>query len=160
MIKYIFLILFFLSCSDNIYLPKPKAKLNLDYPEPKYEKQSYKKDYNFDLNREIWDDSGKQAHWKNRSQMDTPFFSIFNLTMTHESCINSKQKHEQYTKELPEHLRVDPNDIDVPPYYPDTPMIRELLSRHYDNIATMDMVVGNLLQDLEDAGQSLSLIHI
>ena len=49
MIKYIFLILFFLSCSDNIYLPKPKAKLNLDYPEPKYEKQYYKKYYNFDL---------------------------------------------------------------------------------------------------------------
>ena len=131
----------------------------LMYPEVLRSKGYYctnntKEDYNFDLNREIWDDSGKQAHWKNRSQMDTPFFSIFNLTMTHESCINSKQKHEQYTKELPDHLRVDPNDIDVPPYYPDTPMIRELLSRHYDNIATMDMVVGNLLQDLEDAGQS------
>ena len=47
--------------------------------------------------------------------MDTPFFSIFNLTMTHESCINSKQKHEQYTKDLPEHLRINPQDIDVPP---------------------------------------------
>ena len=117
-----------------------------------------KEDYNFDLNREIWDDSGKQAHWKNRPQMDTPFFSIFNLTMTHESCINSKQKHEQYTKDLPEHLRINPQDIDVPPYYPDTPLVRELLSRHYDNIATMDMVISNLLQDLEDAGQSNNTI--
>tara|TARA_A100001011_G_scaffold248733_1_gene257083 strand:+ start:5570 stop:7465 length:1896 start_codon:yes stop_codon:yes gene_type:complete len=117
-----------------------------------------KEDYNFDLNREIWDESGLQAHWKNRPQKDTPFFSIFNLTMTHESCINSKQKHEKNTKELPEHLRIDPQDIDVPPYYPDTPVIRELLSRHYDNIATMDMVVSNLLQDLEDAGQSENTI--
>tara|TARA_B100000941_G_scaffold202951_1_gene147794 strand:- start:4224 stop:6125 length:1902 start_codon:yes stop_codon:yes gene_type:complete len=135
----------------------------LMYPEVLRSKGYYctnntKEDYNFDLNREIWDDSGKQAHWKNRPQKDTPFFSIFNLTMTHESCINSKQKHEQYTKELPKHLRIDPQDIDVPPYYPDTPVIRELLSRHYDNISTMDMVVSNLLQDLEDAGQSENTI--
>ena len=38
---------------------------------------------------------------------ETPFFSIFNLTMTHESCINSKQKHDQNTKDLPNHLRID-----------------------------------------------------
>ena len=112
-----------------------------------------KEDYNFDLKREIWDESGKKAHWKNRPKKETPFFSIFNLTMTHESCINSKQKHDQNTKDLPNQLRIDPEHVDVPPYYPDTPMIRELLSRHYDNIASMDRVVNDLIQELEDEGE-------
>ena len=87
------------------------------YPEVLRSKGYYctnntKEDYNFDLNREIWDDSGKQAHWKNRPQMDTPF-SIFNLTMTHESCINSKQNMSNTKDFLTPSYQ--PQDIDVPP---------------------------------------------
>ena len=42
--------------------------------------------------------------------------------------------------------------IEVPPYYPDTPAIREELARIYDNIADMDGQVGELLKQLEDDG--------
>ena len=117
-----------------------------------------KEDYNFNLKREIWDESSKTAHWKNRPNKSTPFFSIFNLTMTHESCINSKEKHERVTQDLPDHLRINPEKIVVPPYYPDTPEVRRLLTRHYDNIATMDTVVEKLLQELEEAGESENTI--
>ena len=117
-----------------------------------------KEDYNFNLKREIWDESSKTAHWKNRPNKSTPFFSIFNLTMTHESCINSKEKHERVTQDLPDHLRTNPEKIVVPPYYPDTPEVRRLLTRHYDNIATMDAVVEKLLQELEEAGESKNTI--
>jgi len=117
-----------------------------------------KEDYNFNLKREIWDESSKTAHWKNRPNKSTPFFSIFNLTMTHESCINSKEKHERVTQDLPDHLRINPEKIVVPPYYPDTPEVRRLLTRHYDNIATMDAVVEKLLQELEEAGESKNTI--
>ena len=117
-----------------------------------------KEDYNFDLKRAIWDESSKDAHWKNRPSEDTPFFAIFNLTMTHESCINDKQKHHKNTEELPDHLRMNLQNVEVPPYYPDTPVVRELLARHYDNIAAMDRVVGKLLQELETAGQSENTI--
>ena len=113
-----------------------------------------KEDYNFNLKREIWDESSKTAHWKNRPNKSTPFFSIFNLTMTHESCINNKEKHERVTQDLPDHLRTNPEKIVVPPYYPDTPEVRRLLTRHYDNIATMDAVVEKRLQELEEAGES------
>ena len=113
-----------------------------------------KEDYNFNLKREIWDESSKTAHWKNRPNKSTPFFSIFNLTMTHESCINSEEKHERVTQDLPDHLRTNPEKIVVPPYYPDTPEVRRLLTRHYDNIATMDAVVEKRLQELEEAGES------
>ncbi len=117
-----------------------------------------KEDYNFNLKREIWDESSKTAHWKNRPNKNTPFFSIFNLTMTHESCINSKEKHERVTQDLPDHLRTNPEKIVVPLYYPDTPEVRRLLTRHYDNIATMDTVVEKLLQELEEAGESENTI--
>ena len=117
-----------------------------------------KEDYNFSLKREIWDESSKTAHWKNRPNKDTPFFSVFNLIMTHESCINDKEKHERLTKDLPNHLKTDPSKIVVPPYFPDTPETRTLLTRHYDNIATMDAVVKKILDELKAAGESENTI--
>ena len=112
-----------------------------------------KEDYNFDLKRNIWDESSKNAHWKNRPNSQTPFFSIFNLTMTHESCINNKEKHDRLTQDLPTALRTNPDMVAVPPYYPDTPTIRTLLARHYDNIATMDRKVASILKELDEAGE-------
>lgn len=117
-----------------------------------------KEDYNFDLKRDIWDASSNQAHWKNRPDKTTPFFSVFNLTLTHESCINNLEKHQRLTEDLPSELRTDPKSIDVPPYYPDTAEVRTLLVRHYDNIAQMDRVVEKLLMELEDAGEKENTI--
>ncbi len=117
-----------------------------------------KEDYNFDLKKNIWDESSKTAHWKNRPDKNIPFFSIFNLTMTHESCINNKEKHDRLTQNLPQELRTDPDKIVVPPYYPNTPEVRKLLARHYDNIATMDRVVDGLLKELEEAGENENTI--
>ncbi len=51
MIKYTLLVLFILSCSDNVYIPKPKAKLKLSYPKSIYEKQYFEKHYNFEINK-------------------------------------------------------------------------------------------------------------
>jgi N-sulfoglucosamine sulfohydrolase len=52
----------------------------------------------------------------------------------------------------------DPLEIKVPPYYPDTPLVREELARMYDNIADMDTRVGELLKQLEDDGLAESTI--
>ena len=62
------------------------------------------------------------------------------------------------TQDLPDHLRTDSEKIVVPPYYPDTPKVKSLLARHYDNIATMDIVVKKLLKELKDAGESENTI--
>jgi len=40
----------------------------------------------------------------------------------------------------------------VPPYYPDTPAVREELARLYDNIADMDQQVGEILRQLDEDG--------
>lgn len=48
--------------------------------------------------------------------------------------------------------RTDPASVEVPPYYPDTPVVRETLARWYDNIAEMDDRVGEILRQLEEDG--------
>jgi arylsulfatase A-like enzyme len=45
---------------------------------------------------------------------------------------------------------VDPQDVTLPPYYPDTPIVRRDLARHYDNIAGLDTFVGKLLMELDE----------
>jgi arylsulfatase A-like enzyme len=106
-----------------------------------------KTDYQFGSPFTIWDDLGTTAHWRNRSDRTQPFFSVFNLTVTHESQIFPSSPAR---KGKP--LVTDPAKIQVPPYYPDTPAVREELARVYDNIADMDSQVGEILTQLQDDG--------
>jgi N-sulfoglucosamine sulfohydrolase len=112
-----------------------------------------KTDYNLPHSPgEIWDGLGNTAHWRDRKDQSQPFFSVFNLTLTHESAINGKEKHDKVTKGLPKDLRANPDKLILPPYFPDTPLVRELWARHYDNIAMMDILIGNILNELEEDG--------
>jgi arylsulfatase A-like enzyme len=106
-----------------------------------------KTDYQFGTPFTIWDDLGANAHWRNRLDKNQPFFSVFNLLVTHESQIFPSSPAR---KGKP--LITDPKELKVPPYYPDTPAVREELARMYDNIADMDGQVGELLKQLEDDG--------
>ncbi|NGP45443.1 sulfatase-like hydrolase/transferase [Bacillaceae bacterium SIJ1] len=102
-----------------------------------------KTDYQFHAPFTAWDELGDQAHWRNRKE-GQPFFSVFNPTLTHESGMwPEKERHP---------LETDPNDVELPPYLPDTLKCREALARHYDNIADSDNIVGDILQQLEDDG--------
>lgn len=113
-----------------------------------------KKDYNSPYNNdpELWDESSNTAHYKNR-KADQPFFAVFNLTVTHESQL-SKERIDHYVENemIPEKPRIDPADIQLPPYHPDLPEIREDWARFHDLITLMDSQVGELLQELEAAG--------
>ena len=106
-----------------------------------------KTDYQFGVPFTIWDDVGRTAHWRNRPDKSRPFFSVFNLEVTHESQIFPSSPAR---KGKP--LVTNPAAIDVPPYYPDTPAVRDELARMYDNIADMDGQVGEILKQLADDG--------
>ncbi|HXG55652.1 MAG TPA: sulfatase-like hydrolase/transferase [Vicinamibacterales bacterium] len=106
-----------------------------------------KTDYQFGVPFTIWDDLGGSAHWRNRPDKTQPFFSVFNIVVTHESQIFPSSPAR---KGKP--LVTDPAKLQVPPYYPDTPVVREELARMYDNIADMDAQVGAILKQLEDDG--------
>jgi N-sulfoglucosamine sulfohydrolase len=106
-----------------------------------------KTDYQFGEPFTIWDDLGPDAHWRNRLDKDQPFFSVFNFEVTHESRIFPSSPARRGKK-----LVTDQAALTVPPYYPDTPAVREELARMYDNIADMDSQVGGVLRQLEDDG--------
>jgi arylsulfatase A-like enzyme len=106
-----------------------------------------KTDYQFGVPFTIWDDLGANAHWRNRSDPSQPFFAVFNLEITHESRIFPSSPAR---KGKP--LVTNQAALKVPPYYPDTPLVREELARMYDNIADMDGQVGEILKQLEDDG--------
>jgi arylsulfatase A-like enzyme len=116
-----------------------------------YTTNNVKTDYQFGAPFTIWDESSDKAHWRNRPDKRQPFFSVFNIMTTHESMV------------FPGVLKgrkpvTDPSEVAVPPYYPDTPKVREGLAQWYDNIATMDGQVGALLRQLDEDGLTDSTI--
>ena len=48
--------------------------------------------------------------------------------------------------------RTRPEDVVVPPYYPDTPVVRSQIAQQYDNVQLMDAWVGERLAELEARG--------
>ena len=100
-----------------------------------------KEDYNLQKPGQVWDESSRQAHWKNR-QPGQPFFAIFNHTVSHESQIR-RRPH------TPVH---DPAKVRVPAYHPDTPEVRRDWAQYYDKMTEMDALVGQNLKELEEAG--------
>ncbi|CAN5396283.1 sulfatase-like hydrolase/transferase [soil metagenome] len=107
-----------------------------------------KTDYQFEAPPTVWDESGKNATWKNRKP-GQPFFAVVNYVITHESQVWVR-------KDLP--LHADPEKIKVPPYYPDTKTVRSDMARFYSNIADMDSLIGNLLWELDEDGLTDSTI--
>ncbi|MBN1422052.1 MAG: sulfatase-like hydrolase/transferase [Planctomycetes bacterium] len=110
-----------------------------------------KTDYQFSPPREAWDESSRKAHWKNR-RPGQPFFAVFNLTISHESQIRNRSKGmlARIAKLGP--ARHDPAGAVLPPYYPDTPAVRQDWAQYYDIMTMMDGEAGGVLKELEDAG--------
>jgi uncharacterized sulfatase len=111
-----------------------------------------KTDYQFTPPQETWDESSGEAHWKNRKDKSQPFFAVFNYGGCHESGINNDSKYQSVTKNLTADQRQDPDQLELPPYYPDTPLVREDWKRNCELITAMDAWAGNLIQQLKDEG--------
>ncbi|MCC6265133.1 MAG: sulfatase [Bryobacterales bacterium] len=106
-----------------------------------YTSNNSKKDYNLEEPVEVWNESSKKAHWRNRPP-GQPFFSVFNFTITHESQIRTR----------PHKAVHDPAKAPLPPYHPDTPEVRRDWAQYYDNITTMDGQAEEVLAQLEEDG--------
>jgi arylsulfatase A-like enzyme len=102
-----------------------------------------KTDYQFEPPLTAWDELSTDAHWRNRPDPDQPFFAVFNPTRTHESGM--------WADRCPD-ITFDPQAIDLPPYFPDTPQVREAMARMYTNIEAVDAIMGELLDQLEQDG--------
>ncbi len=111
-----------------------------------YTSNNAKTDYNAPISiREAWNESSRNAHYRNRGDRQRPFFSVFNHEVTHESCLfPEKDVLLTFTPTAPETVR-------VPPYQPDTPEIRSDWARYYDHLALMDGQIAAKLKELEQA---------
>ena len=110
-----------------------------------------KKDYQFREPKDTWDESGGKAHWRKRKS-GQPFFSVFNFTGCHESGIAGEAKYKSVTQNLKASQRQNASKLKLPPYYPDTPIVREDWKRNYELITAMDAWAGGLIKQLKDDG--------
>jgi arylsulfatase A-like enzyme len=129
-------------------IPYPKYLRQAGY----YTSNNVKEDYNF-IDTTIWDNSSSQAHWRDRKP-GQPFFSIFNLMLTHQSSIfgDDSVYENRVHSFLPHITRTLPDQVNLPPYYPDTPMIRKLWARYYTNVAIVDYQFSKIMEELEADG--------
>lgn len=109
-----------------------------------YVTNNSKEDYQFKTPVMMWDDSSPQAHYRNRTNPDQPFFSIFNFITTHESQV--------WAREGKDSLLVDPKDVVVPPIYPDDSLTRRTIARFITNVMRLDVQVGEVIAQLKEDG--------
>ncbi|MCR9279676.1 MAG: sulfatase-like hydrolase/transferase [Pseudomonadaceae bacterium] len=135
-----------------------------------YTSNNGKTDYQFGEPFLIWDEQNAEHPWRNRPAV-TPFFAMVNLMTTHESYVwPTEQASSDPLVELvrQRNLRdlagkraiTDPAGVLVPPYLPDTPIVRADIARHYDNIAFTEQRLAELLRELEADGLAQDTIVI
>ena len=93
-----------------------------------------KTDYNF-LRENPFDG----VLWSER-EADQPFFSHFNITDTHRDFAPDPENP------------IDPDTVELPPYYPDHPLVRKDWAMWLESIQVFDRKVGEVLKRLDDEG--------
>jgi arylsulfatase A-like enzyme len=108
------------------------------------------------LIKESWDESSGTAHWRSEGRKEgQPFFAVFNQMVSHQSR-TMVWSHPVFKENVQSRLSADevhdPAKVVVPPYYPDTELVRREIARFYDCVTVMDSEVGRVLAQLEEDG--------
>ena len=147
---------------ESVPPPDVKAFPELLRKNGYYTTNNSKTDYQFGQPFTIWNESGRQADWRN-APPDQPFFAMYSQNLTHESRLFIPA-HATATADAPERARehaerlaalgtrTDPAAVIVPGYLPDTPPVRQEIAQHYDNIRLLDDWVGEQIERLDKAG--------
>jgi N-sulfoglucosamine sulfohydrolase len=129
---------------DNYILPEPYSVITEYFRQAgyytcncsglNYEKPG-KTDWNFSPKIESFDGTD----WRQRKN-GQPFFAQINFSEVHRMGIR------------PDKLSVEPNLVDLPPYYPDHPLTREDWAEYLSTIEVLDEKVGMVLERLKYDG--------
>ena len=106
----------------------------------------------------IWDYEGRQPTWQGRAE-GQPFYGFVTLKQTHEGQLFPDAVATNNATGTRSQV-VNPDQVLLPPYYPDHGAIRADIAQHYNNIFTMDQMVGKLLRQLEEDGLADNTIVI
>ncbi len=110
-----------------------------------YTSNANKTDYNLELDERAWDNiKSGDFGWRKRPDKDQPFFYMFTTMHTHESRLLFDQKF--IDKTTPEQ---DPSKVAIPPYHPDTELMRYTYGIFYDQIGKADAVFGEMIEELK-----------
>lgn len=111
-----------------------------------------KTDYQFPVPDSAWDECSRKAHWRHRNP-EQPFFAVFNFTVSHESQVaRTGEEMAEQMQILPPGQRCGPASVELPPYYPDTPVVRRHWAHYLDLVAVIDRQAGRVLDELEEDG--------
>ncbi len=109
-----------------------------------YTTNNSKTDYNLPApHSRFWDESSDDAHYRNRAE-GQPFFAVFNNHDPHES--------RMFLDVMANEPVTDPAKVQLPPYHPDTPVMRRSWAHYFDLNTQMDSWVGEKLVELEKLG--------
>ena len=129
-----------------IYSPVPKRKVQffteILRANGYYCTNNAKEDYNMEKSPLAWDESNKNAHWRNREK-NKPFFSVFNFNITHESRIWGNYR---------QHSQEEINKVILPPFYPQNDVIKNDYVTNYKNIEKLDNQIGEIISELKEDG--------
>ena len=100
---------------------------------PKYNRRG-KTDFNFERKNPF-----DGIDWKERAD-GQPFYAQINIPDTHRVFKPDPQR------------AINPDDVELPSYYPDHPLIRKDWALYLESIQILDRKVGNILKRLDDEG--------
>lgn len=127
-----------------------------------YTTNNVKTDYQFGEPFTVWDRNTADADWRGRAP-GQPFFTMINIYETHESYIWPEDRQSdskliqlvtaRNKRDLAGKERVtDPAAVVVPPWLPDTSIVRADIARHYDNILFAEHHVADVMAKLKADG--------
>lgn len=133
---------------ETVSLPEGFKSFNQSLKEAGYyTSNNSKTDYNFVDHGKLWDQSSKQATWRNK-QPNQPFFHAQTFMVTHEGKLHFKEGVMANVA-----TKHDPSKITLAPIYPDTPTFRYTMAKTLDNHKTLDSQIGSVLKKLEQDGE-------
>ncbi|MBC8876137.1 MAG: sulfatase-like hydrolase/transferase [Planctomycetes bacterium] len=112
-----------------------------------YTTNNSKKDYNAIEGKSVWDESSKNASWRNRPDKSQPFFHMQSHPPSHESSLHFNQATYENEK-----TATDPDSVRLADYFPDTPLFRYTHARYHDRMAIIDGIVGDTVAKLKEDG--------
>ena len=130
------------------YVPLPKNIKPLPYYLKKsgyYTTNNNKQDYNFILPNEVWDESSKEASYRNRKP-NQPFFHVQNYAVTHEGNLH----FDQETLDNVDDKEI--KQIEVFPYHPDTKTFRFSYKLFNEKQKLADNQIEDFLGELKKQG--------
>ena len=112
-----------------------------------YTTNNSKEDYNAIKSDDVWDDSSKNASWRNRPDKKQPFYHMASHGESHEGRL-------QFSQETYENVKTahDPASVKLADYFPDTPLFRYTHAHYLDCMTTIDGIVGDTVAKLKEDG--------